>query len=34
LAATRYRIDHYMGDVARVHRDLLKGAEQKQKRQE
>jgi lipoprotein NlpI len=23
LAADKYRIDHYMGDVARVHRDLL-----------
>jgi lipoprotein NlpI len=24
LAADKYRIDHYMGDVARVHRDLLR----------
>jgi lipoprotein NlpI len=24
LAAEKYRIDHYMGDVARVHRDLLR----------
>jgi len=25
-AANDYRIDHYMGDVARVHRDLLANA--------
>jgi lipoprotein NlpI len=24
LAADKYRIDHYMGDVARVHRDMLR----------
>jgi lipoprotein NlpI len=33
-AATRYRIDHYMGDVARVHRDLLKKTEKEEKRQD
>jgi lipoprotein NlpI len=26
LAADKYRIDHYMGDVARIHRDLLSKA--------